>query len=294
VSSRLESLQVARLAPRQLGDAAATVADFLRGQFATDGGAMDRDGQSDLYYTVFALDGLQALQEEIEPGPTIAFLRSFHDGAALDLVHLACLARCWAAMPRGALADDVAAQIAHGLERFRSRDGGYHQEPGAACGTVYHAFLARGAHQDLGGDCPDVDALADSVLGLQSGDGAFANGPGLPVGVTTVTAAAVTVLRQAGRPVPDTVGPWLLDRANLDGGGFLAAPQAPIPDLLSTATALHALDGLQVDFSALREPCLDFLDSLWTGTSFCGNWTDEVLDSEYTFYALLALGHLSL
>ena len=26
-------------------------------------------------------------------------------------------------------------------------------------------------------------------------------------------------------------------------GGFLAAPQAPIPDLLSTATALHALSG---------------------------------------------------
>ena len=65
--------------------------------------------------------------------------------------------------------------------------------------------------------------------------------------------------------------------------------QAPIPDLLSTATALHALDGLQVDFAALRDPCLDYLDSLWTGTSFCGSWADDALDSEYTFYALLAL-----
>ena len=71
-------------------------------------------------------------------------------------------------------------------------------------------------------------------------------------------------------------------------------PFAPIPDLLSTATALHALAGLQVSFEPIRERCLDFLDSLWTGRSFCGNWDDDELDTEYTYYALLALGHLSL
>jgi hypothetical protein len=67
-----------------------------------------------------------------------------------------------------------------------------------------------------------------------------------------------------------------------------------MPDLLSTATALHALAGMQVDFSPHKNPCLDFVDTLWTGQAFCGHWADEVPDSEYTFYALLALGHLSL
>ena len=72
-------------------------------------------------------------------------------------------------------------------------------------------------------------------------------------------------------------------------------PGAPIPDLLSTATALHALAGLQCPCDGLREPCLDFIDSLWTNAgAFHGHWQDEGLDVEYTYYALLALGHLSL
>ena len=43
------------------------------------------------------------------------------------------------------------------------------------------------------------------------------------------------------------------------------------------------------------ERCLDFVDSLWNADGgFHGNWTDDYLDCEYTFYGLLALGHLSL
>ena len=63
---------------------------------------------------------------------------------------------------------------------------------------------------------------------------------------------------------------------------------------MSTATALHALASLDVSFLALRDRCLDFIDSLWTGRGFCGHWQDDEIDCEYLFYALLALGHLSL
>ena len=58
-------LQVARLAPNQLQKAADPVADFFLSQFNDDGGAKDRAGKSDLYYTVFALEGLIALQREL-------------------------------------------------------------------------------------------------------------------------------------------------------------------------------------------------------------------------------------
>ena len=153
--------------------------------------------------------------------------------------------------------------------------------------------LALGAHQDIGIDDPDVDRLANSIGALRTEDGAFSNAPGLAVGSTTATAAAATMLRYLGREIPGEVGGWLLARAHPDGG-FLAAPRAPLPDLLSTATALHALAGLHADASGVREPCLDFLDTLWTGRSFCGNWADDALDAEYAYYALLALGHLSL
>ena len=43
------------------------------------------------------------------------------------------------------------------------------------------------------------------------------------------------------------------------------------------------------------ETCLDFIDTLWTARGgFFGHWEDTHLDCEYTYYALLALGHLSL
>ena len=44
----------------------------------------------------------------------------------------------------------------------------------------------------------------------------------------------------------------------------------------------------------MRDRCLDFIDTLWTGRAFCGHWQDDEVDCEYAFYALLALGHLSM
>jgi prenyltransferase beta subunit len=77
-------------------------------------------------------------------------------------------------------------------------------------------------------------------------------------------------------------------------GGFVAVPGAPIPDLLSTATALHALSGLQQPLGPVQESCLDFIDTLWTNEgAFHGHWDDSHLDVEYAYYGLLALGHLS-
>ena len=68
----------------------------------------------------------------------------------------------------------------------------------------------------------------------------------------------------------------------------------PMSDLLSTATALHALSGLDYDFSKMKDLQLDYIDTLWSSKGgYHGNWADNVLDCEYTFYELLALGHLS-
>ena len=94
-------LQVARLAPSLLQEASSPVAEFFLSQFNDDGAAMDRAGHSDLYYTVFALEGLLALQRELPPRVRL-FLERIGDGADLDLVHLCCLARCWAALKQPA------------------------------------------------------------------------------------------------------------------------------------------------------------------------------------------------
>jgi hypothetical protein len=283
-------LQVARLAPQQLGESRDLVAGFLRARVNPDGGFQNRAGASDLYYTVFGVDSLIGLQEPL-PAATGPYADAFAD-RDLDFVHLACLARTWAALKRVPDAASVDRLLSR-LETFRSADGGYATSAGAAHGTAYAAFMALGAYQDLGRSMPE-DGIADSLQRVKAADGSYANHPGMPAGLTTSTAAAVLVLRHLGAAPDRNAGVWLLDRCH-SRGGFFASPTAPVPDLLSTATALHALSTLHLPLGGLREPCLDFVDSLWTNRGgFFGTWADDEPDCEYTYYALLALGHLSL
>jgi len=291
MSLRLEMLQVARLAPKILGESSELVRDFLLRQQNPDGGFKDRSGASDLYYSVFALDSLIALRTELPAETALEYVSRFETGADLDFVHLCCLARVWTAL--GDESQDRHA-LATRLESFRTPDGGYNVLPTAKTGTAYAAFLATGASQDLGMKVPEPLRLVQSLKFLETADGAWANERAVKNGSTNATAAAVTVLRQLNQPINPSVAQWLAARLH-PGGGFRASAEAPLPDLLSTATALHALAGLQFPLDALKESCLDFVDSLWTNEgSFHGHWGDDLLDCEYTFYGLLALGHLSL
>lgn len=285
-------LQIARLAPRLLGESSALVRACLEQQITAEGGFRDRGGASDLYYTVFGLEGLSALGVELPAATAGPYLDRFGDGEALDLVHLACLARCRAMIPAAAGWSSEA--LLARLERFRAADGGYHPTPGAAHGTAYHAFLALGAYEDLRAVIPRPEALRASVHGLRAADGGFANEPQRPAGATSATAAAVMVLRHLDADIPGAVSDWLLTHAHLDGG-FVATKATPAPDLLSTATALHALTALHANIDPIRERCLDFIDTLWTSRGgFYGHWADDEVDAEYTYYGLLALGHLAL
>jgi hypothetical protein len=258
-----------------------------------DGGFRNRAGDSDLYYTVFALESLMALRVEPPANRIAQYLRSFGDGHGLDFVHLACLGRCWAGVNRS-LEDLPVDRILARVEQFRTSDGGYNQSPDSPDGTAYAAFLAMGVYQDLGRQVPGSERLLHHLASLRAADGGFSNFAGAVAGLTPATAAVVTLLRQFGCEPDQALATWLLARA-LPSGGFYAVPDAPIPDLLSTATALHALSGLRVPLNGLREPCLDFIDSLWTNRGgFFGHWSDDAIDTEYTYYALLSLGHLSL
>jgi len=286
-------LQVARLAPTLLGESRDLVRDFYLRRLNPDGGFQNRAGESDLYYTVFGLEGLAALEHEM-PLDTPAYLTRFATGDDLDFVHLTCLARAWATADRSGAPPEIRAAVLRRIEAYRSADGGYAAAPGAEFGTPYGAFLALGAIEDLRSDPPDPDRLLASVLRLRAADGGYANHEGAGAGSTPATAAAVMVMRHLDREPDAAVAGWLSARAHLDGG-FFAAPGAPLPDLLSTATALHALVAMHADISSIKEPCLDFVDTLWTNEGgFCGSWLDPSLDCEYTYYGLLALGHLSL
>jgi len=274
MSMRLQMLQVARLAPMTLGDSADLVVQFVESKMHASGAFVDRADAPDLYYTVFGLGCLTALQRDPPRKRVAAYLATFGDGDGLDLIHRCCLARCWA---------EIGERPPRGLVEHVTQ-----HEPSSA----YEAFMLLGARQDAGVDPPACEALIDA---LATGDGGYANDAAMKIANTPATAAAVTVRHALGLSNSPRSATWLLERCHADGG-FFAMDGAPMPDLLSTAVALHALSAMHADINAVREPCLGFIDTLWSPRgAFYGNWAeeDEALDVEYTWYALLALGHLS-
>ena len=293
MSLNREMLQVARLSPRVLGDAVPLVAAYLRSLINEDGGVANRDGVSDIYYTTFGVSGLIALREPVEWARLSRYLLRFGDGQDLDLVHHSCLARLWSLVPVGERPPVCIESMLDSVEALRTEDGGYNAIPDADRGTLYGCFLALGAYQDLGVPLPEPWRMLECIDRLKTADGGYANSTDLPVGLTPTSSAAATLMRQLGVTPDPELSQWLLQRFH-PHGGFRATPDAPLPDLLSTATALHALTSLHVDYEPLRETCLDFVDTLWTARGgFYGTWEDEQLDCEYTYYGLLALGHLS-
>lgn len=312
MSHRVEMGLAARRGAGRLGPSAGQVRSFILQHQHASGAFMNRAGAGDLYYTVFGLEGLAAL--EGAPGCSDAvdaaalhagrYLESLGAGEGLDWVHLCCLARAWAALrelrPATVPAGPAASVLLGRVEQHRSGDGGYGSGPGAEFGTAYACYLALGVFQDLSGTAPNPEGIFKCLDRLKVDGDAYTNylAPGMTcdrrarIGSTNATAAAVAALSSLGKPASAATGRWLLEQASPEGG-FLALPNAPLPDLLSTATALHALAGLGMAGQASRERHLDFLDSLWTNQGgFHGHWADEQPDLEYTFYGLLALGVL--
>ena len=294
-------LAAASRATSFLGDAARATAHFLRSQQNPDGGFRGRSAASDLYYTVFAIEGLIALGEPPDPAPLRRYLDSFGDGAGLDLIHLACLVRCWAdiecAMRNLPQVPNLREVCLQRIKAHRSADGGYNPTPGADHGTAYACFFALGALQDLNlPQVPNLREVMGCLSALRREGGGYANERPLRSPTTPTTAAAASVIKQLGGAVDKATAQWLLNRI-APKGGFFATEATPLPDLLSTATALHALDSLAQPCPELsegpRRATAEFVSALQAESGgFRGLELDEEPDAEYTFYALLALGHL--
>src|SRR5579871_2953492 len=97
-SFRLEMLQVARLAPKLLGESADLVGDFLSAHLDRSGGFVNRGGKPDLYYTVFGVEAMLALHREPPKEQISPWLKTFDLGENLDFIHLCSLARVAASL----------------------------------------------------------------------------------------------------------------------------------------------------------------------------------------------------
>lgn len=290
ISVRRDLVKAAGRAKGVLGESTGLVNDFLKSKINPDGGFQGRSSESDLYYTMFAIEAMLAVCPEFSFDSTANFLRQFKGKLdEMEMVDLCCYIRCMADVT-----DSFSFKEAGRLmQAFAAPDGGYNIERSAQRGTAYGCFLALGAFQDSDLNVRGSDRIIDCLNSLKTDTGGYSNEYGMTSGSVPATAAAVSVLHYLGGDIGDDTIDWLVRQVNTEGG-FAAMENAPVADLLSTATGLFALSLAAADISDLRERCLDFVDSLWDGKGgFCGNSFDKVCDCEYTFYGLVALGILS-
>lgn len=292
------ALRVARLSD----DVRMRTAKFCLDLQNADGGWSGREGDSDLYYTGFALrtlSVLEALSPEIA-AKTAGFLKTQLAGQAsvvdfFSLLYSALLVQ--ASGGPDAFADapaDWPERVAALLDSFRTSDGGYNKSPGASSASTYHTFLVGLCYQLLGRSFPQPDEVIALVRRRRREDGGFVEIDAMRRSGTNPCAAAIGILQLTlGSELPeDEVRPMIDFLSHMPSmeGGLRANDRIPLADLLSTFTGawtLHQLDALDVVDSkqiyayarSLEEPTGGFKGGLW----------DEQADVEYTFYGIGAM-----
>lgn len=279
-------------------------AEFIRARQQSDGGFVGRDGDSDLYYTSFAVRSLTMLDglDETVVRPLAEYLRplDWRRLGVIDLMNwlwLALTVQVAAGVDLiGDAADDWPDQIAARLESVRSPDGGYAKSSEGASGSTYHTFLVVLTYEMLGRLPPRPGALTQFLYDRQRDDGGFVEIAPMRRSGTNPTAAAAAVLHLLGA-MDDDIREGIrefLRSVRSDEGGFQANSRIPFADGLSTFTALLTLQDLQLvtpeDEARIRryvEANLEFPN----GGFRAATW-DEAADVEYTFYGLATLALL--
>jgi geranylgeranyl transferase type-2 subunit beta len=273
---------------------------FVRSRQQPDGGFAGREGDSDLYYTSFAVRSL-AISGGLEPDEARrigAYLAS-HSPETLSIVDLLSWLSAVAIVSAsgGGLSIQIDAdRIAERLESVRTRDGGYARTTAGAAGSTYQSFLVALAYELIGRPLPSRDALVEFVHNRQRDDGGFVEIAPMKRSGTNPTAAAVALLGMFAAiddDLRDDVRGFLGD-VKSDEGGFQANTRIPFADGLSTFTGLLSVQDLGlddvIDSAAVRAFIAGQLEFPTGG--FRGAAWDEQADVEYTFYGLGTLGLL--
>ncbi len=292
----------------RLALAASTLDDSLRrlhstwlvNQQRSDGGFAGREGESDPYYTAFALRSLWIL-DGLDPQSgdrAASFLRGRMAGreSIIDLISL-IFAAAICEMAVGAVViddedDQWRGKVADLLASLRTEDGGFAKSPDGRAGSTYQTFLAVLCYELMEIEVPEPDRIIQFLQSQYHAEGGYleiraAKRPGV-----NPTAAAIGTLKTLGRLNRDDAGDTAQFLAGMqsDEGGFTANTRIPFADLLSTFTGLLTLSDLHgIDLVSI-EAAEKYAGSMQAPDGgFVGFALDQTADVEYTFYGLATL-----
>lgn len=303
----------------KLSDEAVTlIKQFIISQMDDDGGFIDRNGNPDLYYSVFGYSLAYIFEIPIDIEKHRQYLINSAENNKLDFVHTISLLRCHLILTAikykldnnlfsrkiekiTFLKDQYIKKVITNfknefshlfsiVEKYKTVEGGYnHFAQNEKYATTYANFLALGLFTDISLKEIQINQLYISIKHLEKENGAFVNEVSSSNGVTSSTSAGIIIKYLAEENVEKNLT-WLKNKQN-EFGGFSAAENISLLDLLSTATALSALTICNSSPLFPGSICEDFVIShLDDCGGFFGSLADMQCDCEYTYYALLALG----
>ncbi|MCA9213113.1 MAG: terpene cyclase/mutase family protein [Planctomycetales bacterium] len=271
--------------------------DFVLSRQRTDGGFAGREGDSDLYYSSFALRTLAVLgllDGEVAQRAA-SFLQSKLNSQEsivdfLSLVYGVKLIESASGLNVFETAkSDWAHTVAQALNELRREDGGFAKGPAGKASSTYHTFLVLLCLQLIEQPIADEDAIVRFIMSQEAEDGGFREIRVSKRAGTNPTAAAIGVLRILGAVSPSVregTLDFLCEMQN-DEGGIRANSRIPIADVLSSFTGLLTLIDLdaadEIDLNSLAKYAASLEQS--DGGYFGAAW-DSVCDVEYTFYGL--------
>jgi geranylgeranyl transferase type-2 subunit beta len=268
-----------------------------------DGGWGGREGDSDLYYTSFAIRSLAMLDafDGASVDRAAGFLKTNATaiGNIVDL--LSWLYSALAISSAGGPvviedpSDEWADGVAQWLQGFRTDDRGFGKTVGATAGSTYHTFLALLCLELVGWTVIEVDEVVAFFAERQREDGGFVEIPQVKLSGVNPTAAALVGWKLVG-DVPTGVCEAAADYLRSvvgDEGGFQANGRIPFSDGLSTFTGLLATHDLGLgDILDPRKAAIFIQELAAPDGGFHGAAWDRVVDVEYTFYGLGTLALL--
>jgi prenyltransferase beta subunit len=278
---------------------------FIKNQHNPDGGFRGRTTQSDVFYTFFAVASLNMLNvhAEVSSAATARFISKCYckNGGfcATPLKKNSTLVHTTAALLTLQILDSQhiykkwKTTILHYLSTLAHKNGGFMAEETDKFPNIYSTFLAFIALACLDADFKKYrEKTVKFVTKLQHKDGGFKSSLNSRIATTNSTAAAIALCAYLD---PDVINiertKDFLHSMYTKIGGFKAAMYAPVPDMLSTYSAVTSLYILECLDIIDERKCKNFVLSLQHkngGFTLLPN--EQIADTECTYYGLATIG----
>jgi geranylgeranyl transferase type-2 subunit beta len=279
---------------REKPDRRSDLRNYFLAALDSNGGFRGRKGCGDLYYSAFALRGL-FLIGMLDDEKLLCRITGFLDEqlrrenlSPADILSWTFCATLVHTVQEKELSPERVASLLQRWERFRCSDGCFAATEKSSFSSTYTTFLTAIFYELLGASERSLSISFPPILERQRSDGGFVELPPLRYGGVNPTAAAVGLLTLLEVPLPEkekTVD--YLCRCQLPGGGFQAHARIPLPDLLSSFSAVMALYDLDAAERVNRSALRSFVWSLRSPDGgFFGLPCDQQSDVEYTFYGM--------